>query len=325
VKLPRRQFLRLAAGAAALPAATRIATAQTYPTRPVRLVVPFPAGGVVDLFARLIGQSLSDRLGQPIIVDNRPGAGGNPGTEAVVRATPDGYTLLQVTSANAYNATLYEKLNFDFIRDIAPIASIYRGPAVVVVTPAFPVKSIPELIAYAKANPGKINMATAGVGTSQHVYGEMFKMMTGVDMLHVPYRGGAAAVTDLIAGQVEIMFDTLATSIEHIKAGKLRALAVTAAARLEVLPDIPTVGEFVPGFEGVGWQGLGAPSKTPAEIIERLNREINASLTEPRVTARFAELGYTVFASTPAEFAKFIAADTEKWGKVIKFAGAKAG
>ncbi len=325
MKLPRRRFLHLAACAIALPTVSRVAKAQTYPTRPVRLVVPFPAGGVVDLFGRLIGQSLSDRLGQPIIVDNRPGAGGNHGTEAVVRAAPDGYTLLQASSVNAYNATLYEKLNFDFIRDIAPIASIYRGPAVVVAHPAFPVKSIPELIAYARANPGKINMASAGVGTSQHVYGEMFKMMTGVDMLHVPYRGGAAAVTDLIAGQVDIMFDTLATSIEHVKAGKLRALAVTAAARLDLLPDIPTVREFVPGYEGVGWQGLGAPRNTPAEIIERLNREINASLAEPRITARFAELGYIVFASSPGDFAKFIAADTEKWAKVIRFAGAKAG
>jgi tripartite-type tricarboxylate transporter receptor subunit TctC len=323
MKLPRRNFLYLAAGAATLPAVSRIAWAQTYPSRPVRIIVGFPPGGVADLYARLIGQWLSERLGQPFIIENRSGAGSNLATEAVVRAPPDGHTLLQVTSANAWNATLYDNLNFNFIRDIAPIASIYRAPAVLVVHPSFPAKSVPELIAYAKANPGRINMASGGVGSAAHVFGELFKMMAGVDMLHVPYRGGGPALADLLAGQVPLMFDTLSTAIEHIRAGKLRALAVTSATRSEVLPDVPTVGDFVPGYEGTGWQGLGAPRNTPAEIIDKLNKEINAGLADPRMKARVADLGGTVFASSPADFGTFIAAYTEKWAKVIKFAGAK--
>ena len=324
MKLPRRTFLHLAAGAAALPAVPPIAWAQPYPTRPVRLVVGFPAGGVADLFARLVGQSLSERLGQPFIIENRPGAGGNLAAEAVVKATPDGYTLLMVGSNNAFNVTLYDNLSFDFVRDIAPVGSIYRGLSVLVVHPSFPVKSVPELIAYAKANPGKINMASAGVGTPHHVYGELFKMMTGVDMLHVPYRGGGPALTDLLAGQVPLMFDTLATSIEHIRAAKLRALAVTSATRSEVLPDIPPVGDFVPGYEGTGWLGVGAPKSTPAEIIERLNGEIRVGLTDPKIIMRIAELGGAVLGGSPAAFGKIISDDVERWAKVIKFAGIKA-
>jgi len=323
MKLSRRNFLHVAAGAAALPALSRIAWAQAYPARPVRLIAPFPPGGVVDLYARLIGQWLSEHLGQPFVIENRAGAGGNVGTEVVVHAPPDGYTLLQLSSSNAWNATLYDNLKFDFIRDIAPVASIYRAPAVLVVHPSFPVKSVPELIAYAKANPGRINMASGGVGSAQHVYGELFKMMAGVDMLHVPYRGGGPALADLLAGQVPLMFDTLATSIEHIRAGKLRALAVTGAVRSQVLPDTPTVGDFVPGYEGIGWQGVGAPRNTPAEIIDKLNKEINAGLGDPRIKARVADLGGTVFISSPADFGAFIAAYTEKWAKVIKFSGAK--
>ena len=324
MKLPhRRQFLRLAAGAAALPAMSRAATAQGYPTRPVRLIIGWPPGGAADLFARLIGQPLSERLGQPIIIENRPGAGSNMATEAVVRAPPDGYTLLQISSVNAFNATLYDNLSFNFVRDIAPVASIYRGPGVLVVHPSFPAKSVPELIAYAKSNPGKINMASAGVGSTQHVYGELFKMMTGVDMLHVPYRGAAPAMTDLLAGQVQVMFEPLATSIEHIRSDKLRALAVTSATRLDVLPGIPTVGDFVSGYEATGWQGVGAPRSTPAAVIEKLNREINAVLADPKMKARIVDFGYTVFASSPANFGTFIAAYTEKWAKVIKLSGAK--
>ena len=323
MKLPRRHLLHLAAGAAALPAVPRFVWAQAYPTQPVRLIVGFPAGGVADLYARLIGQWLSEHLGQPFIVENRAGAGSNLGTEAVVRASPDGYTLLQATAANAWNATLYDNLNFNFIRDIAPVASIYRSPAVLVVHPSFPAKSVPALIAYAKANPGKINMASGGVGSAQHVYGELFKMMAGVDMLHVPYRGGGPALADLLAGQVPLMFDTLSTSIEHIRAGRLLALAVTSATRSEVLPDIPTVGDFVPGYEGTGWQGVGAPRNTPVEIIDKLNKAINAGLADSRMKGRIADLGGTVFASSPADFGRFIAAYTEKWAKVIKFSGAK--
>jgi tripartite-type tricarboxylate transporter receptor subunit TctC len=322
MKLPRRKFLHLAAGAAVLPDLPRIAGAQTYPSRPVRLIAGFPPGGVVDVFARLIGQWLSDRLGQPIIIENRAGAGGNLATEAAVKAPPDGYTLLMIGSNNAWNVTLYDNLSFNFIRDIVPVASIYRGPAVLVVHPSFPPKSVPELIAYAKTNPGKISMASGGVGSTQHVYGELW-MMTGVDMLHVPYRGGGPALTDLLAGQVQVMFDTLATSIEHIRAGKLRALAVTSATRAEVLPNIPTIGDFVPGYEGTGWQGIGAPRNTPTEIIDKLNREICAGLADPRMKARITDFGYTVFASSPADFGTFIAAYTEKWAKVIKFSGAK--
>jgi tripartite-type tricarboxylate transporter receptor subunit TctC len=323
MKLPRRRFLHLAAGAAALSAVSRIAWAQAYPTRPVRLIVGWPPGGAADVVGRLTGQLLSERLGQQFVIENRPGAGGNLAAEAVVRAPPDGYTLLMIGSNNAWNVTLYDNLSFDFVRDIAPVASIIRGVGVLVVHPSFQAKSVPNLIAYAKANPGKINMGSGGVGSPQHVYGELFKMMAGVDMLHVPYRGGAPALTDLLAGQVQIMFDTLSTSIEHIRAGKLRPLAVTAATRLEVLPDIPTVGEFVPGYEAVGWQGVGAPRNTPVEIIDKLNKATNAGLADPRVNARITDLGYTVFASSPADFGRFIAAYTEKWAEVIKFAGAK--
>ena len=323
MKLPRRKLLHLAASAAALPAVSRFAWAQAYPTRPVRLIVGWPPGGPADLFARLIGQPLSERLGQPFVIENRPGAASNMATEAVVRAPPDGYTLLQISSVNAYNATLYDNLSFNFTRDIAPIASIYRGPAVLLAHPSFPAKSVPELIAYAKSNPGKINMASAGVGSTQHVYGELFKMMTGVDMLHVPYRGAAPAMTDLLAGQVQVMFEPLATSIEHIRSDKLRALAVTSATRVDVLPGIPTVGDFVPGYEATGWQGVGAPRSTPAAVIEKLNREINAVLADPRMKARIVDFGYTVFVSSPADFGRFIAAYTEKWAEVIKFSGAK--
>src|SRR5499427_4503863 len=272
MKLPRRNFLHLVAGAAALPVISRAARAQAYPTRPVRLLVGWPPGGAADVVGRLTGQLLSERLGQQFVVENRAGAGGNLAAEAVVKAPPDGYTLLMIGSNNAWNVTLYDNLRFNFIRDIAPVASIYRGPAVLVVHPSFPAKSVPELIAYAKSNPGQINMASGGVGSTQHVYGELFKMMTGVDMRHVPYRGGGPALTDLLAGQVSVMFDTLATSIEHIKAGKLRALAVTSATRSEVLPDIPTVGDFVPGYEASSWQGVGGPRSTPEEVIEKLNR-----------------------------------------------------
>jgi tripartite-type tricarboxylate transporter receptor subunit TctC len=323
MKLPRRQFLHLAAGAAAIPAVSRFAWAQTYPSRPVRLIVGFPPGGVADMFGRLMGQLLSERLGQQVVVENRAGAGGNLAVEAVLKAAPDGYTLLMIGSNNAWNVTLYDNLSFNFLRDIAPVASIYSGFGVVVVNPSFPVKSIPELITNAKANPGKINMASGGVGTPQQVYGELFKMMAGVDMLHVPYRGGGPALTDLLAGQVQIMFDTMATSIGHIRAGKLRPLAVTGATRANVLPDVPRVSDFVPGYEASGWQGIGAHWNTPVEIIDKLNKEINAGLADPRMKARIGDLSYTVFASSPAEFAAYIAAYTEKWAKVIKFAGIK--
>jgi tripartite-type tricarboxylate transporter receptor subunit TctC len=323
MKLPRRRdFLHLAAGAAALPAVSRVARAQAYPARPVRLIVGAPPGGVVDLYARLIGQLLSERLGQPFIIENRPGAGGNIGTEAVVRAAPDGYTLLQVTSGHSWNIALYDKLNFNFIRDIAPVASIYSSSAALLVNLSFPAKSVPELIVYAKANPGKINMASTGVGALGHVYGELFKMMAGVDMVHIPYRSWP--LPDLLAGQVPLMFEPIGSSLEYIRASKVRALAVTAAIRAEVLPDLPTVGEFVPGYEASGWQGVGAPRNTPVEIINKLNGEINAAITDPKMKARIADLGGTVFASSPAEFRTFIAAYTEKWAKVIKFAGIKA-
>jgi len=323
MKLPRRQFLHLAAGAAALPGVARIARAQAYPTRPVRIIVGIPAGSATDIAARLIGQWLSERLGQPFIIENRVGAGGNVGTEIVVRSAPDGYTLLMVNGANAISSTLYEKLNFNFIRDIAPVATISSNTLVMVVHPSAPAKSVPEFIAYAKANPGKIAMASAGNGTIQHVTGELFKMMAGIDLLHVPYRGAPPALTDLIGGRVQVMFDVLPSSIEYIKASKLRALAVTAAARSEVLPEIPTVGEFVPGYEASGWIGVGAPKATPAEIVDKLNKEINVALADPKMRARISDLGSAVFASSPAEFTNFIAAETEKWGKVIKFAGIK--
>jgi tripartite-type tricarboxylate transporter receptor subunit TctC len=324
MKFPRRQFLHLAAGAAALPALSRIASAQTYPTRPVRIVVGYAAGGSADIVARLIGQPLSERLGQQFIVENRLGAATNIATEAVVRAPPDGYTLLLVTPANAINATLYEKLNFNFIRDIAPVASIDREPTVMVVNSSFPAKTIPEFIAYAKDNPGKINMASPGIGSISHIAGELFKAMTGVNMTHVPYRGGAPATTDLLGGKVQVFFATLPVAGEYIKAGKLRALAVSSATRLEVLPDVPTMGEFVPGYDANSWYGIVAPKNTPVEIIDRLNREINTSLADPGLRARLADQGTMVFTGSPADFGKFIVDETEKWAKVVKFAGIKA-
>ena len=324
LKLPhRRHFLHLAAGAAALPAASRIARAQVYPSRPVRLIVAFPAGGSSDIVARLLGQRLSERLGQPIVIDNRPGAGGNIGTEAVAKAAPDGYTLLLASNTNAVNATLYEKLNFDFINDIEPVAGMVRWPNVMEVIPSVPVKTVPEFIAYAKANAGKINMASGGNGTSQHVAGELFKMMTGVDMVHVPYRGSGPALTDMLAGQVQVMFDPIATSIEHIRAGRLRAIAVTTVARSESLPDVPTISDFVPGYEASSWHGIGVPKNTPIEIINKLNQEIIATLADPRMKTRIADLGGTLLSGSPAEFGKFIVEEIEKWGKVVKFAGIK--
>ncbi len=321
---PRRRFLSLAAGAAALPAVSRVARAQAYPTHPVRLIVGFPPGGATDIAARLIGRSLSERLGQQFVIENRPGAGSNIGTEAVVRARPDGYTLFLAYSANAINATLYDKLNFNFIRDIAPVASISRETTVMLVNPSVPAKTVPEFIAYAKANPGKVNFASGGNGTPPHVFGELFKMMTGVNLVHVPYRGGAPALTDLLGGQVQVMFATPGTSIEYIRAGKLRALAVTTATRSEALPDVPTVGDFLSGFDASVWLGVGAPKNTPAEIIDRLNKEINGVLADPKIKARFADLGSTVRPGSPADFGKLIAEDTEKWAKVIKSAGIKA-
>jgi tripartite-type tricarboxylate transporter receptor subunit TctC len=323
MKLPRRRFLHLAAGAVALPAVSRIAMAQAYPSRPVRLVVSFPAGGVNDILARLMGQWMSERLGQPFIIENRPGAGTNIGTEAVVRAAADGYTLLLVSPANAINATLYDKLSFNFMRDIAPVASIVSIPLVLEVNPSFQVTSVSELIAYAKANPGKLNMASGGNGSAGHVTGELFKMMAGVDMLHVPYRGSGPALTDLIAGQVQVTVDPLPSSVEFIRTGKLRALAVTTATRSDALPGIPTVGDTVPGYEASAWYGFGTPKGTPVEIIERLNREINAVLAEPRNKARLAELGATVIPGSPADFSRLMADETEKWAKVVKFSGAK--
>ena len=324
MKCPRRQFLHLAAGAAALPAVSRIARAQTYPTRPVRIVVGFAAGGGADITARLIGQSLSERLGQQFLIENRPGAGTNIGTEAVVNATADGYTLLLATSANAANATLYEKLNFNFIHDIVPVASIAGETLVLVVHPSFPAKTVPELITYAKTNPGKIEMASTGYGGGAHMFGELFKIMAGINMLHVPYRGTAPALTDLLGGQVQVMFASMPGSIEYIRAGKLRALAVTTATRSETLPDIPTVAEFVPSYEASAWYGVGAPKNTPADIVDKLNKEINAGLADPKLKARLADLGSTVMAQSPADFGKLIAADTEKWAKVIRAANIKA-
>ena len=322
---PRRSFLRLAAAAVALPTLSRFARAQTYPARPVHIILGFPAGGSSDVIGRAVAQWLSERLGQPFIFDNRPGAGSNIGTEMVVRAAPDGYTLLWTTSANAINATLYDNLSFNFVRDIAPIAGVFRVPNIMEVHPSVPAKTVPEFIAYAKANPGKINMASGGIGTTAHVAGELFKMMTGVDMRHVPYRGSAPALIDLLGGQVQVMFDLLSTSIEYIRAGKLRALAVTTATRSEALPDIPTVNEFVPGYEASTWNGVAAPKDTPPEIIDRLNTEINAALSDPTIKARLADLGATVFSASPQEFSKFLGDETEKWAKVIKFAGIKAG
>jgi tripartite-type tricarboxylate transporter receptor subunit TctC len=325
MKLPhRRHFLHLAAGAVALPAVSPIAMAQAYPSRPVRVIVPFAPAGTTDILARLIGQWLSERLGQQFVIDNRPGGGGNIGTEAVVRASPDGYTLLLVGAWNAINATLYDKLNFNFIRDIMPVASIGGVPYVMVINPSLPAKTVPEFIAYAKANPGRVNMASAGTGAPSHVSGELFKMMAGVNMVHVPYRGGGPVMTDLLGGQVQVMFAPAPTSIEHIRSGKLRALAVTTATRSDALPDIPTVGDFVPGYEASNWYGVGIPKNTPAEIIDKLNKEINAALSDPRMQARLADLGVTPFGGSPADFGKLIADETEKWGKVVKFVGIKA-
>jgi tripartite-type tricarboxylate transporter receptor subunit TctC len=324
MKLPRRNFLHLAAGAAALPAVSRFAWAQVYPSRPVRIIVGFAPAGSTDIMARLIGQWLSERLGQSFVVENRPGAGTNIATEAVVRAPADGYTLLMVGSANAVNATLYDKLNFNFIRDIAPVAGITVVPNVIVVHPSVPAKTIPELIAYAKANPGKINIASGPIGGPGHVAAELFKMMTGADMLLVSYRGGGPALTDLIAGQVQVMFPTTAASIEYVRAGRLRVLAVTAATRSEALPDIPTVGEFVPGYEASYWIGIGAPKATPAEIVDKLNAEINAALADPKMKSRLADLGGTVLPGSPAAFGKLIAEETEKWGNVIRALNIKA-
>ncbi len=323
MKISRRHVLRVAAGAAALPAVSRIARAQAYPTRPVRFVVGGPPGGPQDILARLTGQWLSERLGQPFLIDNRPGAGTNIAAEAVVRAAADGHTLLMIGAANAINASLYEKLNFNFIRDIAPVAGITRQTSVMEVHPSVPAKTVPEFIAYAKANPGKINFASAGNGTPPHIAGELFKMMTGIDMVHVPYRGGAPALTDLLGGQVHVMFDSMASSIEYIRAGKLRALAVTTTTRSESLPEIPIVADFVPGYEASAFFGIGAPKSAPAEIVERLNKEINAALANPKMKSRLADFGGTVLTGSPADFGKVIADETEKWAKVVKFSGAR--
>jgi tripartite-type tricarboxylate transporter receptor subunit TctC len=324
MNLLRRQFLRLAAGATALPAISHIAWAQTYPSRPVRIISGFAAGGVGDILARLMGQWLSERLGYPFIVENRPGAGGNIATEIVVRAPPDGYTLLVVGSSHTINETLYEKLNFNFIRDIAPVASISRDPHVVLVNPSFPAKTVPEFIAYAKANPGKVNMASGGIGTGPHVASELFKMMAGVEMVHVPYRGGGAALTDLLGGQVQVMFPVTTASIAYIRAGSLRPLAVTTATRSEALPNIPTVGEFIPGYEASSVTGLGAPKNTPTEIVDKLNKEINAGLADPKIKARLADLGSMVLAGSPTDFGTLLAEETEKWGRVVRAVNIKA-
>ena len=324
MKLPRRNFLHLAAGAAALPAVSRFAWAQAYPSRPVRIIVGFAPGGATDIMARLMGQSLSERLRQPFVIENKPGAATNIATEAVVNAAPDGYTLLMVTSVNAINASVYEKLNFNLIRDVVPIASIHREPFVMEANPSVPVKTVAEFIAYAKANPGKLTMASAGIGSGNHISGELFKMMTGVNLVHVPYRGGGPALVDLISGQVQVLFATMSSSIEYVRAGKLRALAVTTATRSSVLPDIPTVAEFVPGYESSFWTGVGAPKNTPAEIVDKLNKEMNATLADPKFKARLADLGGTALSGSPLDFGKFVADETEKWAKVVKFAGVKA-
>jgi tripartite-type tricarboxylate transporter receptor subunit TctC len=316
--------LYLAAGAAALPALSRVAWAQAYPSRPVRIIVGFAAGASGDIYARLMGHWLSERLGQPFVIENRPGAAGNIGAEAVVRAPADGYTLLLVATPNAVNATLYDRLSFNFIRDIAPVATISRYTFVMVVHPSTPAKTVPEFIAYAKANPGKINMASPGNGTAPHVAGELFKMMAGIDIVHVPYRGGGPALNDLLGGQVQVYFAPTVSSIGYIRAGRLRALAVTSATRAEALPDIPTVSEFVPSYEASGWSGFGSPKNTPTEVIDKLNREINAGLADPKIKARLVDLGGDVLALSPADFGKLIADDTEKWAKVIRAANIKA-
>ena len=324
MKLPRRRFLHIAAGAAALPVVSRIARAQAFPTRPVHLIIGYTPGGSADITARLMGQWLTDRLGQTVVIENRPSGGTIIATESVVHALPDGYTLLLVAPANAINPSLYGKLNHDFMRDIVPVGGINRFPNVMEVNPSVPVKTVPEFIAYAKANPGKLNMASSGNGSTIHVSGELFKMMTGVNMIHVPYRGAAPALTDMLGGQVQVMFDNIPSSIGYVRAGKLRALAVTGATRSPLLPDVPTVGDFIPGYEASAWYGIGAPKDTPAEIVTKLNTEINAGLADPQLKARFAELGAETMPMTPSGFEKFIADETEKWAKVVKFAGIRA-
>jgi tripartite-type tricarboxylate transporter receptor subunit TctC len=323
MKLPRRQFLHLAAGAAALPVVSRIAWAQAYPTRPVRIIVSAAPGGAIDILARLMGQWLSEHFGQPVIVESKPGGGSNIGTEFVVRAPPDGYTLLLVAPPSAINATLYEHLNFNFIRDIAPIGGIMRVPNIMLVNPSVVAKTVPAFIAYAKANPGKVNYASPGNGTSPHMAGELFKMMAGIDMVHVAYRGEAPALIDLLGGQVQVMFASATASIEHVRASRLQALAVSTATRFDALPDLPTVGTFVPGYETSAFFGISAPRDTPREIIDNLNKEINAGLADPKMKARLADLGGAVLAGSPADFGKVIAEETQKWGKVVKFAGIK--
>jgi len=323
MKLPRRTFLQLAAGAAVLPTMPRIARAQAYPTRPVRIIVGFSAGGTTDIISRLIGQWLSERLGQPLIIENRPGASSNIATEAVVRASPDGYTLLALTGTNSINATLFDKLSFNLNRDFAMVAGLVRSPLVLEVHPSVPAKTVPEFVAHAKANPGKITMASFGSGSTSHVAGEQFKMMAGVDLLHVPYRGSGPMLTDLLGGQVHMTFDNLPASIEYIRTGKLRALAVGTTTRSEALPDIPAVGEFLPGYEASTWTGLCAPKSTPTEVVDKLNKEINAGLADPKMKARIAELGAAVIPSSPGEFGRFVSSEIEKWGKVVKSAGIK--
>jgi len=319
----RRQLLHLAAGAAALPVVSRLAWAQAYPTRPVRIIVPLAPAGTVDIIARLMGQWLSERLGQQFVIENRTGAGTTLGIEAVVRAPPDGYTLLMIDVSAAFNATLYDKLNFDFIRDIAPIANVVHVPNIIAVRPSFPAKTVPEFIAHAKANPGKISMATGGVGSSSHVFGELFKMMAGINLVAVPYRGGGPALVDMLSEQVDVIFVPTPASIEYVRTGRLRALAVTSLTRLEALPDLPPAAEFVPGYEASSWSGICAPRNTPAEIIDKLNREINAGLSDPKIKARFVDMGSAALPGSPADFAKLIAEDTEKWGKVIRAASIK--
>jgi tripartite-type tricarboxylate transporter receptor subunit TctC len=322
--MKRRTFLHLAAGAAALSILPRLAGAETYPTRPVRIIVGFAPGGTTDVLARMIGRWLSEHLGQPFIVENRPGAGTNIATEAVARASPDGYTLLMVSPPNVINASLYEKLNFNFLRDIAPVAPIARVANVLEVNPSLPIHSVPEFIAFAKANPGKISFASAGIGSSQHVSGELFKMMAGIEIIHVPYRGAAPALTDLIGGQVQAMFDNVSSSIEHIRAGQLRALAVTTATRSDALPDIPTIGEFLPGYEASVVNGVGAPKSTPTEVVALLNKEIDGALADPQIRAHLDNLGSTPLPMSPTSYAAMLEADTEKWGRVVRFSGARA-
>jgi tripartite-type tricarboxylate transporter receptor subunit TctC len=323
VKLPRRRFLQLAAGAGASPVMSRVARAQAYPSRPVHVIVGFPPGGPNDILARVIGQWLAERFGHPFAIENRPGAGATIATEAVVKAAADGYTLLLVDASAAFNATLYDNLSFNFLRDIAPVAGIMRAPLVLVVNSSFPAKTGPEFIAYAKANPNKVNFASGGNGTSNHIAGELFKTMAGVNMLHVPYRGGAPALTDLMGGQVQVMFIPMAGTVEYIRAGKLRALAVTTATRSAALPDVPSVGDFLPGYEASTWNGVGAPKSTPVEIVDKLNKEINTGLADPKMKARLADLGGLLLPGSPADFGKLIAEETEKWAKVIRAANIK--